>query len=133
MSSHELNSIMLYVHPPLSIIGYVFIFLFTALIIVRADYFEKKIARYSIILAWIFTFMGLITGMLWAQMAWGSYWSWDPKETLTLAFFLTLSAGQMAYFEKKKKATKGLAIITCILVVLTALSTFIIAGLHSFA
>lgn len=124
---------MLYVHPPLSIIGYVFIFLFTALIIVRSDYFEKKISRYSIILAWVFTFLGLITGMLWAQMAWGSYWSWDPKETLTLTFFLTLSAGQMAYFEKKKNATKGLAIITCILVVLTALSTFIIAGLHSFA
>ncbi len=131
MDSHELNSIMLYVHPPLSIIGYIFIFLFTATIIVKASYFEEKLARYSLFSAWIFTFLGLITGMLWAQLAWGSYWSWDPKETFTLALFLSLTAGQVAYFEKKKAATKYLAAITCILVVLTALSSVIIAGLHS--
>lgn len=133
MDSHELNSIMLYIHPPLSIIGYIFIFLFTVIIIVKPSYFEKKLARYSLFSAWIFTFLGLITGMLWAQLAWGSYWSWDPKETFTLALFLSLTAGQVAYFEKKKTATKYLAAITCILVVLTALSSFIIAGLHSFS
>lgn len=133
MDSHELNSIMLYIHPPLSIIGYILIFVFTAIIIVKAGYFEKKIARYSLFSAWTFTFLGLITGMLWAQLAWGSYWSWDPKETFTLALFLSLTAGQVAYFEKKQAVTKYLAIITCILVVLTALSSFIIAGLHSFS
>lgn len=133
MNSHELNSIMLYIHPPLSIIGYIFIFLFAALIIVKADYFKKKLTRVSILSAWIFTFLGLVTGMLWAQLAWGSYWSWDPKETMTLALFIALSAGQIAYFEKKKTATKYLAALTCILVILTALSTFIIAGLHSFS
>jgi ABC-type transport system involved in cytochrome c biogenesis permease subunit len=133
MNSHELNSIMIYIHPPLSIIGYIFIFLFAVIIIIKADYFEKRVTRISGLAAWIFTFLGLVTGMLWAQVAWGSYWSWDPKETMTFALFLALSAGQMAYFEKKKTATKYLAVLTCILVILTALSTFIIAGLHSFA
>jgi ABC-type transport system involved in cytochrome c biogenesis permease subunit len=133
MNSHELNSIMIYIHPPLSIIGYIFIFLFAVIIIIKADYFEKRVTRISGLAAWIFTFLGLVTGMLWAQVAWGSYWSWDPKETMTFALFLALSAGQMAYFEKKKTATKYLAVLACILVILTALSTFIIAGLHSFA
>jgi ABC-type transport system involved in cytochrome c biogenesis permease subunit len=133
MNSHELNSIMIYIHPPLSIIGYIFIFLFACIIIIKADYFEKRVTRISGLAAWIFTFLGLVTGMLWAQVAWGSYWSWDPKETMTFALFLALSAGQMAYFEKKKTATKYLAVLACILVILTALSTFIIAGLHSFA
>jgi ABC-type transport system involved in cytochrome c biogenesis permease subunit len=133
MNSHELNSIMIYIHPPLSIIGYIFIFLFAGIIIIKADYFEKRVTRISGLAAWIFTFLGLVTGMLWAQVAWGSYWSWDPKETMTFALFLALSAVQMAYFEKKKTATKYLAVLTCILVILTALNTFIIAGLHSFA
>jgi cytochrome c-type biogenesis protein CcsB len=30
----------------------------------------------------------LITGAIWAQMAWGRYWSWDIKETWTLATWL---------------------------------------------
>jgi len=30
----------------------------------------------------------LITGAIWAQVAWGRYWSWDIKETWTLATWL---------------------------------------------
>jgi ABC-type transport system involved in cytochrome c biogenesis permease subunit len=82
--------------------------------------------------AWALTALGLFTGMLWAQMAWGSYWSWDIKETLTLTLFLALSAGQVAYFERKPNAAKLLLVATCILVVVTASSSFILAGLHSY-
>jgi cytochrome c-type biogenesis protein CcsB len=28
--------------------------------------------------------VGIITGAIWAETAWGSYWSWDPKETWSL-------------------------------------------------
>ncbi len=70
--------------------------------------------------------------MVWAQTTWGSYWSWDLKEILTLALFLALSAAQVAYFEKKQKATSWLAIIACVLVLVTGLSSFIITGLLSF-
>ena len=27
---------------------------------------------------------GIITGAIWANSAWGTYWSWDPKETWSL-------------------------------------------------
>ncbi len=27
---------------------------------------------------------GIITGAIWAEATWGSYWSWDPKETWSL-------------------------------------------------
>jgi cytochrome c-type biogenesis protein CcsB len=30
----------------------------------------------------------LLTGAIWAQVAWGDYWSWDPKETWTLITWL---------------------------------------------
>jgi len=28
--------------------------------------------------------VGIVTGAIWAEAAWGSYWSWDPKETWSL-------------------------------------------------
>ena len=132
MSGHDVNSYMLYIHPPLSIIGYIFIFLF-ALFLFRSGNGEKKMVQSSGVAAWIFTFFGLMTGMLWAQIAWGSYWSWDPKETLTLVLFLVLSITVVTYFEKKHRLAKCLVLSACGLTILTALSSFIIPGLHSFA
>jgi ABC-type transport system involved in cytochrome c biogenesis permease subunit len=32
--------------------------------------------------------LGIITGAVWANSAWGSYWSWDPKETWSLITWL---------------------------------------------
>jgi cytochrome c-type biogenesis protein CcsB len=32
--------------------------------------------------------LGIISGALWAGSAWGSYWSWDPKETWSLITWL---------------------------------------------
>lgn len=32
--------------------------------------------------------LGIITGSVWANVSWGNYWSWDPKETLALVTFL---------------------------------------------
>ncbi len=36
--------------------------------------------------------MGIITGAAWADYAWGTYWSWDPKETWSLITWLIYSA-----------------------------------------
>jgi len=35
--------------------------------------------------------MGIISGAVWANEAWGSYWSWDPKETWALITWLTFA------------------------------------------
>lgn len=36
--------------------------------------------------------LGIITGALWAQTAWGSYWHWDPKESWALITWLVYAA-----------------------------------------
>jgi cytochrome c-type biogenesis protein CcsB len=36
--------------------------------------------------------IGIITGGLWANHAWGSYWSWDPKESMALVTWLSYAA-----------------------------------------
>ena len=42
---------------------------------------------------WPLFTLGMITGSIWANSAWGTYWSWDPKETwslITWAIYLVL-------------------------------------------
>jgi cytochrome c-type biogenesis protein CcsB len=36
--------------------------------------------------------IGIIAGGVWANEAWGSYWSWDPKETWALITWLFFAA-----------------------------------------
>ena len=36
--------------------------------------------------------LGIITGSIWAEEAWGSYWSWDPKETWSLITWFIYAA-----------------------------------------
>ena len=38
-----------------------------------------------------FLTIGIIAGGVWANEAWGSYWSWDPKETWALITWLTFA------------------------------------------
>ena len=39
-----------------------------------------------------FLTIGIIAGAVWANEAWGSYWSWDPKETWALITWLIFAA-----------------------------------------
>ena len=36
--------------------------------------------------------LGIITGAIWAELAWGSYWQWDPKETWSLITWFIYAA-----------------------------------------
>ncbi len=46
----------------------------------------------AISLGFPFLTIGIIAGAVWANEAWGSYWSWDPKETWALITWLTFAA-----------------------------------------
>jgi cytochrome c-type biogenesis protein CcsB len=54
---------------------------------------------------------GLISGAVWANEAWGSYWSWDPKETWALITWFTyatyLHSRLVAGKSKKEVAVIG--------------------------
>nr|YP_011005606.1 Cytochrome c biogenesis protein [Cutleria multifida]WAM62610.1 Cytochrome c biogenesis protein [Cutleria multifida] len=46
----------------------------------------------AISLGFPFLTIGIIAGAVWANEAWGSYWSWDPKETWALITWLIFAA-----------------------------------------
>lgn len=45
--------------------------------------------------------VGLVLGIMWAKVAWGRFWSWDPKETLALITWVIY----MGYIHVLKKCT----------------------------
>ena len=44
--------------------------------------------------------LGIITGAAWANYAWGTYWSWDPKETWSLIIWFVYAAFLHARFTR---------------------------------
>ncbi len=53
---------------------------------------DYNAATYNLIkLAFPFMTFGMLSGALWADEAWGVYWSWDPKETWALITWMAYS------------------------------------------
>nr|YP_010489581.1 cytochrome c heme attachment protein [Polygonum ajanense]UWM11051.1 cytochrome c heme attachment protein [Polygonum ajanense] len=46
-------------------------------LIEQLDYWSSRV----ISLGFVFLTIGILSGAVWANEAWGSYWNWDPKET----------------------------------------------------
>ncbi len=136
---HELNSIMIYVHPPLAVIGHILVF--ASLYPSFAGAGGKGWVRHLPFAAWLFVLAGLVSGMVWAQLAWGAYWSWDPKETATLLLFVGVSAHAYVYYgglkweqaKNRNKALRILSLINCLLVAAALSVTLLPGSMHSYA
>jgi cytochrome c-type biogenesis protein CcsB len=80
--------------------------------------------------------IGIITGAVWANYAWGSYWSWDPKETWSLITWLIYAAFLHARLTRGWRGSKTaiLSIIGFCGVLFTFLGVnYVLSGLHSYA
>ncbi len=80
--------------------------------------------------------IGIITGGLWANHAWGSYWSWDPKESMALVTWLSYAAYIHLRIQRELSAEK-LSIVSVIGLLLTLLTylgfnSLGFGGLHSY-
>ncbi len=83
----------------------------------------------------IYTAGALIFGAIWAQYAWGSFWSWDPKETWSLITWLTYTVYLHTRFIKKLKGKPSaiFAIIGFVFTIFTYFGVnFLLSGLHSY-
>lgn len=57
--------------------------------------------------------IGIISGAVWANEAWGAPWSWDPKETWALITWLVFAAYLHARITKGWQGRKPAIIATC--------------------
>jgi ABC-type transport system involved in cytochrome c biogenesis permease subunit len=83
----------------------------------------------------IFTAGALVFGAVWAQAAWGRYWSWDPKETWALITWLVYTAYLHARYVGKLRGriTAVLSITGFLLALFTFFGVnYLVSGLHSY-
>jgi ABC-type transport system involved in cytochrome c biogenesis permease subunit len=55
---------------------------------------------------------GILTGAMWADSSWGTYWNWDPKESWALlTWVLALGAIHLRLFDRRLAAVLGYAMV----------------------
>jgi len=130
--THSLDSVFLYIHPPIALIVYAFIVSSLILITIQSRLdVSDELVRKNLYLALLFNFTGLLTGMIWAQFAWGAYWSWGPKEIATLGLFTLVCFSTLTYGQSKK-LLQTLLLISLVVIILNITITLSSLGLHSY-
>ncbi|MGA7279322.1 MAG: c-type cytochrome biogenesis protein CcsB, partial [Desulfocapsaceae bacterium] len=93
-----------------------------------------ELTHKMVMLGFLFLTLGIITGAVWANSAWGRYWGWDPKETWSLITWFIyatfLHARLMRGWQGKKTAV--LSIVGFGAVLFTYLGVNLLPGLHSY-
>lgn len=51
-----------------------------------------EISYRAVVVGFPFLTLVIVLGALWAEVAWGTYWNWDPKETASLVTWLIYGA-----------------------------------------
>ncbi|MGQ9647303.1 MAG: c-type cytochrome biogenesis protein CcsB [Thermodesulfobacteriota bacterium] len=80
--------------------------------------------------------LGIVTGAVWANYAWGRYWDWDPKETWSLITWLLYAAllhQRLTVGWRGRKAAL-MAIVGFLAVLFTFLGVnLLLSGLHTYS
>jgi ABC-type transport system involved in cytochrome c biogenesis permease subunit len=138
-----LQSYWLWLHVSVTIFGEAFfgVAFVTSLMVLRSKDDDRRarldaISYRSVAVGFpLFTLGGLVFGMIWAQRAWGSYWSWDPKEVWSLitwfVFALYLHTRIVRGWKGRRSAV--IAIVGFLAALFTYFGVnYLISGLHSY-
>ncbi|MBE8539584.1 cytochrome c biogenesis protein CcsA [Geoglobus acetivorans] len=89
------NYRILFFHLP-SAIGSFFAFTVTMaasiLYLIKRDYRYDLIAKNFAVAGFYLITAALISGSIWANVAWGAFWNWDPRETAVLITWFVYAA-----------------------------------------
>lgn len=97
----------------------------------RLDAISQKMIAFG----FFFLTLGIITGAVWANSAWGTYWSWDPKETWSLITWLIYAIYLHLRFTRGWKAKKAawVSVIGFLAMLFTYFGVnYLLSGLHSY-
>lgn len=93
-----------------------------------------NISYRSVIVGFPFLTLLIILGALWADIAWGRYWDWDPKETASLVTWLIYAGYMHARVMRgwRENKTAVLLIIGFLAILLTFFGNYVFSGLHAY-
>lgn len=89
----------------------------------------------AIVIGFFLLTLGILTGAVWAESAWGRYWSWDPKETWSLITWLVYAGLLHARLARgwQGKRIAALAVVGFMAVLFTYFGvSFLLPGLHAY-
>ena len=141
------NNLLLSIHVAVAIVAYgTFALAFgTALLFLvqTDDHIEwlpsqallDEIGYKAVILGFPMMALVIILGALWADVAWGTYWSWDPKETASLVTWLIYGGYLHARTMRGWRGTRSavLLLIGFAATLFTYFGNLFFGGLHSYA
>jgi len=96
----------------------------------------ETVLTQTIAFGFLFLTLGILTGAVWANSAWGTYWSWDPKETWSQITWLIYAVFLHCRFVRGWRGRRAawISIIGFASVLFTYFGVnFLLAGLHSYA
>jgi ABC-type transport system involved in cytochrome c biogenesis permease subunit len=81
--------------------------------------------------------IGIFIGAIWANQSWGTYWSWDPKETWALitmmVYAIALHCGSLPVF-RRPMVFHVYMVVAFLTVLMTYFGVnFLLGGMHSYA
>lgn len=88
----------------------------------------------SVVIGFPFLTLVIVLGALWADIAWGRYWGWDPKETASLVTWLIYAAYIHARVMRGWRGVRAawFLIIGFAAILLTFFGNYIFTGLHAY-
>jgi ABC-type transport system involved in cytochrome c biogenesis permease subunit len=83
----------------------------------------------------LYTVGALFAGAIWAEQAWGSFWSWDPKEVGALIIWLFYSGFLHARLQRGWTGTRSatLSLAGFGMILLSFFGNYFFGGLHAYA
>ncbi len=94
-----------------------------------------EISYRAVVIGFPFLTMTIVLGALWAETAWGTYWSWDPKETASLVTWLIYGAYLHARVVRGWHGSRSawLLMLGFTATLFTYFGNLFFGGLHSYA
>ena len=143
------NSFLLTLHILVAIFAYgAFLVSFAAAVLYLIDsYFPGKVSHLlpkpdvldrlgyrATVIGYPLMTMVIVLGAVWAEIAWGRYWSWDPKETASLVTWLIYGGYLHARVARGwvGRGAAWLLVIAFASVIFTFFGNAIFGGLHSY-
>lgn len=96
--------------------------------------FLDELGYRAVMIAYPLLTVMIILGAIWADIAWGRYWSWDPKETAALVTWLIYGAYLHARVARGWRGDRSayLLILGFVAILFTFFGNYFFGGLHSY-
>lgn len=142
-----LNSPLLSIHVSFMMIAYTLIGFITTISLLTLTLLPRKkknmsIANYTLLNRLLlyptifFLTAGIFIGAIWANISWGNYWSWDPKETwalISMLYYAIAIHNESLPFLRKPLYFHLYLLVGCLLILTTYFGVnYFFGGMHSY-